>query len=424
MKPLLKLSALLLLLSFTQSCLEDSCTQTQEFIQLVPVMMPTSSIRQDVQTEPSFKLESPGKIYFYQNLLLINEQGKGIHFYDISNPTSPREKIFYKIPGNFDMAIKDNILMADDALDIISIDISDVMNPKTISRTLYKPNMVGNANNNVIAYYENTKVTRVLDCGNNLGAGGFFFENNNVWATADVLLGGGTLFSNNTFSQGISNIGTGGSFARFTIYDDYLYAVDNTKLDAYKINKGNLALRNSNNLGWGIETIFPYKDKLFIGSNAGMFIFDNSKPETPKYLSKFEHARACDPVVVDGNTAYVTLRNGNECNGFTNQLDVIDITSLTNPSLIKTYKMMHPHGLAVKDSKVYLCEGVHGLKTLDVKDPQSVSTIAFDKSIKTYDVIALGDNRLLVIGEDGFFQYDATNPEKLKLLSTIPISKL
>jgi hypothetical protein len=425
MKNIFKSLACLCVFVSITSCLKDSCTQNQTYTQFVPVMMNVATLRTDVKTQQNFKLENPGKIYFYQNYLLINEQGKGIHFYDISNPSQPKEETFYVIPGNFDMAIKNNILIADDAVDLISIDISDVKNPKTISRTLYKPHILNNGTNSVVAYYENTKATRVLDCSNSANFGRFFTENNTIWA--NVLLDFSGDISNTAFKNGSTNftnsIGTGGSFARMTIYDDYLYTVDNSKLDAFKINNGKLALRNSHQMGWGIETIFPYKDKLFIGSNAGMFIYDNSTPESPRYITKFEHARACDPVVVENNTAYVTLRNGTECNGFTNQLDVIDITSLTLPSLIKSYPMKHPHGLAVKNSIVYLCEGEHGFKTLDAKDASKIDEIGFDKTIKTYDVIALDDNRLLVIGADGFYQYDTSDPKKLKLLSKIPVSK-
>ena len=102
--------------------------------------------------------------------------------------------------------------------------------------------------------------------------------------------------------------GIGGSFARFTIYEDYLYTVDNTDLRVFDITDVTCpSFRNSSSIGWGIETIFPLKNRLFIGSNNGMFIYDVSSPLSPRQLSAFEHARACDPVFVQENTAFVTL---------------------------------------------------------------------------------------------------------------------
>ena len=101
----------------------------------------------------------------------------------------------------------------------------------------------------------------------------------------------------------------------------YLYTVNQSAMQLFNIqNPAEPQVGNQDQLGWGIETIFPYKDKLFIGSQTGMHIYDNANPENPMRLSVFQHARVCDPVVVHDDIAYVTLRSGNQCGGFTNQL--------------------------------------------------------------------------------------------------------
>ena len=180
-------------------------------------------------------------------------------------------------------------------------------------------------------------------------------------------------------------------------------------------------------LGWGVETIFPYQDKLFIGSNAGMFIYDNSTPSAPSFLSSFQHARACDPVFVNDNYAYVTLRSGNTCDGFANQLDLVDITNLTAPVLKQSFPMQNPHGLSISNNNLFLCEGEFGLKSFDISEPAVLASHQLDheKNLHAFDVISLNGNSklLLVIGEDGFYQYDFENPSELKLLSKISISK-
>src|SRR5690606_14246558 len=132
------------------------------------------------------------------------------------------------------------------------------------------------------------------------------------------------------------------------------------------------------------------------------------------HLSTFTHATACDPVVVQGNTAYVTLRTGSACSGTNNQLDVINIESPADPRLIKTYAMTNPHGLSVHGDRLYICEGDYGLKVLDVSSPDKVKELSFDKSIKSKDVIALSDQYIMVIGSDGFYFIDATAAKDLK----------
>ena len=227
----------------------------------------------------------------------------------------------------------------------------------------------------------------------------------------------------NSNKSGGSITGIGGSMARLTISSDYLYSVDRSDLQVFDIsNVRNPRVFNKVNIGWDIETIFPFKDKLFIGSMTGMFIYDISNSSSPRLLSQFSHARACDPVVADDNYAYVTLRSGTACGGNQNQLDVIDIKDITRPKLIKSYPMQQPAGLGLDKNVLFVCDGPAGLKVYDVNKPEDLQLIDWQSDMKTYDVIPLGYS-LLMIGEDGFYQYDYTDPKNLKLLSKIPVVK-
>ncbi len=58
-------------------------------------------------------LTNPGKIYTYGSTLFINELNAGIHVINNSNPQNPVPLKFIKILGNVDIAVKDNILYAD-----------------------------------------------------------------------------------------------------------------------------------------------------------------------------------------------------------------------------------------------------------------------------------------------------------------------
>jgi hypothetical protein len=414
-----KLLFLLITLSsfMLQSCLNDECTETRTFVQFTPVYLTKAQIRQDIKAEPERKLENPGKIYFYKTYLFVNDQGKGVHIYDLKNETKPTKIGFYDIPGNFDIAVKNNILYADNVMDLVALDISNISNPKLVKRIEDYQGQYNNTNlNQFYAYSIKSDRTMTLDCSDqNFNRESFFF-------TGGVAFDASSAPTSSVIKSGSATGGTGvgGSFARFTVVNDYLYVVDQTSLKSYLVsNPENPQLKHTNQLGWGIETIFPYKDKLFVGSNAGMFIFDNSKPETPVLQSVFEHARACDPVVVNENTAYVTLRNGNECRGFINQLDVIDITNVLKPKLIKSYPMKHPHGLSVYGERVYLAEGTHGFKVLEVKDPSDVKVLGEVTNIHSYDMISISKERLFMVGDDGFYLYDVTNDKSPKLISNI-----
>lgn len=211
--------------------------------------------------------------------------------------------------------------------------------------------------------------------------------------------------------------------ARFALYDNFLYTVGQNDMQLFDIqNAAKPVAKNRINMGGGIETIFPYKDKLFIGSQTGMFIYDNANPANPVRLSVFQHARVCDPVVVNGDIAYVTLRNGSTCGGFTNQLDVIDISNLSSPRLLKSYPMQNPHGLGVDFPNLFICEGKFGLKSFDASSALDIKLLAQLTGQDAYDVIPL-NKTLLMVGQDGLYQFDYTNPALLRQVSKISVNR-
>ena len=77
-----------------------------------PVYMSYKELRSSVKSMPvtETKITKPGKIYYWNNYLFVNEYSKGIHVIDNTNPSNPVFKTFINIPGNVDMSIKDGIL--------------------------------------------------------------------------------------------------------------------------------------------------------------------------------------------------------------------------------------------------------------------------------------------------------------------------
>ena len=171
-----------------------------------------------------------------------------------------------------------------------------------------------------------------------------------------------------------------------------------------------------------IETIYPFKDKLFIGSNNGMFIYNITNPATPVLAGQFNHARACDPVIADGDYAYVTLHDGTQCSGFSNQLDVINISNLSVPSLTRTYSLTHPHGLSKDGNLLFVCDGRDGLKMYDASNPGNLILKKHITGLETYDAIAWNNN-LWVVAKDGLYQYDYSNPPNLIQRSKISVNR-
>lgn len=405
------------------SCLEDECSATRTYTIWEPVYMEIDDIRKDIEMEEPRELKNPGNIYFYQDYILINEIEEGIHIIDNANPSNPQNLAFVKVPGSRDMAIRNDVLYVDNYIDLLSIDVSNPKQPTLIDRCedvfidYYYYSDLG-----YIVNYEPTQLMEEVECGEN-----------EVWN--DWFFSGGVLLVNTSFdmtraanesSGNVANlVGVGGSMARFTIAHNHLYVVDDWQLKVFGLqNATKPELANTVEIGWGVETIFPYGNNLFMGAVDGMYIFDNSDPTTPYQISKFEHAQACDPVFIKDEIAYVTLRDGLTCQNFTNQLDVVDVSDLMNPTLLATHQMHRPHGLSVVDNSLYICEDDQGVKVFDRSEHDQVGDklLTHQTGFQAYDIIALGAKDLaMIIGEDGLYQFDISDRSKMNQLSVIPV---
>lgn len=427
-----KLAALagIMLISITAFFLKSCQDKTYEEITYranVPIVMGFDEFRNAVKKTEARNLETPGKIYLKDNFVFVNEFQEGIHVIDNSNPEAPQILNFIEIPGNIDMAIKGNILFADSYIDLVAIDVSDPYNPVEVDRLEDAfPNVLPpmeditvpvyglDFTKGVVVGWETREVTEVVELENSYGLG--------KEVMYDDVTGVPTIGQNEvTFNP--STAGIGGSMARFTLVGDNLFAVHNNILKQFMIGTvPGITTGTSTPISYQVETLFPNGENLFMGTTTGMVVYDISTPSSPQFVSVFQHINSCDPVVIEGDYAYVTLRSGTQCNGFSNQLDVVDISSLQNPFLVKSYEMVNPHGLGIDNKILFICDGTAGLKIYDAADPLKISQnqLAHFENIQTFDIIPY-NGIALMIGADGLYQYDYTNLDSLRLLSHLPI---
>lgn len=417
-KNLLFLGFLCLTLFGMYGC-SDDCEDTYTYTRYNPVFKQYSDFRIPITVTDAKDLAAVGKIYYKTPYLFINKPNEGVHVFDNSNPESPVNKGFINIPGNIDIAIKGNTLFADSYTDLLAIDISNPNSP-TLTKRLEDAflDQYGVSQQGILVDYEEELVTESIECGNTGGGVIMWGLEDNVQAIDNGVS------SPSTNSNNVST-GVGGSMARFTIpqNSNQLYVATISTLKTFDISNLSQPTQGGNiPLGWNIETIYPFKDKLMIGSQTGMFIYDISNPTSPTYISQFNHAKACDPVVASGNYAYVTLREGNMCGAVGDELDVVDISNIYEPTLAKTYPMDSPYGLGVDNNTLFVCDGESGLKIYNSTDPLNLVSIKTYKDIQATDVIPYS-NLLLMIGEDGFYQYNYSDVNNIYLLSKIEVKQ-
>ncbi|WP_339893216.1 hypothetical protein [uncultured Algibacter sp.] len=371
-----------------------------EFVQVAtPQLMSKTAFRSSVEVTVPRSIEAPGKIYVYQDYIFVGDVDSGIHVIDNSDPKLPKAIKFIEIPGNEDISVKDNFLYADSATDLVVFDISDINNVSIIERLEDVFNVYD---------YDIPVEAEAVDYGK------FNFDEDIIvgWTltterrkkidnVVDIVFEGGVL---NSGAE--STTGTGGSLARFQIVDNYLYAVGNYEMAIFNIqNLAEPTLANTQYAGWNIETMFQAEGYLYLGSTNGMYIYNLVNPSSPEFVSEFIHWEGCDPVVVDGDYAYLTLRGGNLCGQLESVLEVIDISDKTNPTLAARYDLENPYGLGIKDNMLYVSDGAAGLKLFELETPKELKLVNSFKDIQAKDVIPL-EKSLIVIGGDTLYQYE------------------
>ncbi len=216
--------------------------------------------------------------------------------------------------------------------------------------------------------------------------------------------------------------GAGGSTARFAIAGNYMYTVDEQKLTVYDLtDAASPVIKNTVDIGLEIETIYPFKDKLFIGSTTSVHIIDISNPIDPKKLSTAISPlvlRRCDPVVARDSVAYATLRTNGFCGGFQSILAVYDIKNVLKPVQVTSLPVGEPYGLGYADSVLYVCDRSHGLMLFDITNAYAPT---FLKSLKDgmYSDVIVYQNTLICQVADGIILYDITHNDKPVFLSKI-----
>ena len=398
-------------------CVKDTCKKTYSYTWFQPLYKTTAEVRANIKSNAAKEIKAPGKLFIIGNYIFLNEINKGIHVINNANPAAPVNLSFIDIPGNIDIAVKGNILYADLYTDLVALDISNPLNvvkTKIVDNVFPERSYGFRADSNKIIFdWAKHDTTVEEEC---VQQARWFNGIGVIAPSADVNS------SNKGFAGGFPT-GIAGSMARFAIVNNYLYTVGNSALKVFDITAGaSPVISNTVNLNGGIETIYPFKDRLFIGSNAGMFIYNVANPLSPVQSGIFTHARVCDPVIADDNYAFVTLRNGGQCSGILNELDVVDINNLNAPFLLKKYDLVNPFGLSKDGNLLFVCDGKAGLKIFDAANVDDIKLIKQISMSTCYDVIAY-NGVAIVVAVDGLYQFDYRSTNNIHQLSKINISK-
>ena len=371
------------------------------------IYKPKSEALSSLNGDAARAMKDVGRIALLGNYIYLNETDKGIHIIDNANPAHPVQIAFLDIPGNQNVAVRGNILYADMYADLLALDIS---NPKNVILKTRLPNL----------FQMRTYVN------------GNFINDDQVvvaWETKDTTVSwdtplyGGICPNCSMQDKALAAAAPGanstsGSMAGMVLVNDYLYAI----AEPHSIGIVSVAnasapeLKNQFFAGFDLETMYPFNNKLFLGSASGMFMFDLTNPENPAQLGTFSHGRACDPVITDGKFAYVTLHAGTMCGGAANELNVVDVQNLMNPQLLSTYELTSPTGLSKDGDLLFVCDASSGVRIFDAATPNNLKQLKTIDVKDGYDVMA-SNGHAIIVAKDGLYQYDYSDLNNIKRLS-------
>jgi hypothetical protein len=113
-------------LFFLSVILLVGCTRVEnkQVVTWVPVYISASEYSQ-ISSQPSTAINNGGKIAFFNNKMFMVEQGQGIHVVNYTDPAQPVKERFIKVPGCYEVSMKNGYLIANNGPDLVSLDISN-----------------------------------------------------------------------------------------------------------------------------------------------------------------------------------------------------------------------------------------------------------------------------------------------------------
>jgi hypothetical protein len=235
--------------------------------------------------------------------------------------------------------------------------------------------------------------------------------------------------SKDFLSESAPNQGVSGSVTRFAVHGNYMYVLNQNEVQTYDIaDRANPVLKHRLATDWGLETITFYDNTLFLGSTTALYILDISNPAAPVVQAKSDRLSTvgfsgCDPVAVNGNYAYSTIKViENICGTFSAEsaLIVYDITDKSSPKVLGTYPMNIPNGLGYKDNYLFVCdEGSDLLVVYDISNPAVLQLAPVSVPMTDpYDLIVDGQ-RMIVSTKTEFQIFDVSQLPQIRKIGAI-----
>lgn len=390
-----------------------------------PVYMTRAKLESSIKILQPQKIHSIGKVISHNNYIFVNDPGKGIHIINNHKPKAPKTVAFLQIPGNYDIAIQNNLLFADNATDLLAFSIKNINVPVLLSRSRDAFEEVFPEGNphfyhldphlGIIVDWKLQHVVEKLDPD---GFPEFFTSNGN---TIELTT---TDFSKKHITRPFHPSGLSNSLSRLRVSNNQVYTLLGKSIGVYQFTNPIAPIKlNTIATNKTAETLFLHKEMLFAVGKKETQLFSLEKPESPAFLSSTEHWTSSSSAVLHNKKVILTHHTSTDNKTESDQLSVLDLQNVYEPKVQFSFAMTNPLGLALYKQHLYICDGNAGLKIHKSDTSQKMTSRAEMQypEIHAVDIIPL-KNTLLLIFDDGIKQYAVEKNNTLKEISLISIN--
>lgn len=212
------------------------------------------------------------------------------------------------------------------------------------------------------------------------------------------------------------NISQTGSEARFVVMDDQLYTISAQDMTVYGVSDARFPVLDYRaKLPFTPDALFTEGNYLIAVSGSGVYLFDISVPSEPSLIMRYTGIHACKGFAIQGSKVFVALNHQSSCvdqydpydsnyrvesddSLQINKVQIFDVSDLENPVELNSISVFDPTALAVKDDRLFVCDGEAGMKVYDVSDAAGISRVASQVDIQCDDLILVSasDNETLL----------------------------
>jgi len=208
----------------------------------------------------------------------------------------------------------------------------------------------------------------------------------------------------------------------FTITDDKLIVLDISS-------PGNPTFIGTVKLNIYPQSLYCKGDTMFIGHLYGIDIYNVSNPLSPVFISSLDADKTNWPIIANDKFAFISFHKfylpGIYQYGYgstyysDDKLKLFDISNIVKPKLDSTLGMIFPSGLAIDNSKLYVCDTglvIYDLTTLPTLKLKKHFVLNYSPS-----KILVTNNKILLSGIDGIYQYLYDQDTTISQLSKIKV---